>query len=354
MTRPQKVLFLSRRYLPHIGGVEKHIEHISAQMQRRGYEVSLLTEQDDPQEPLYETMAGVNVFRLPLPQQRTAKSAIWCGILKHLSLFWEADVIHIHDVWFWILPIYPWLWLRGKRLFITFHGYEGEQNPTPKARFWHQVAARFSWGNICIGGFHEKWYGVTPSQISFGAVGDLPSKNIDSRSKTGTKHILFAGRLSDDVGILIYLHALRQIAKRTKVHLDVYGDGPQLAEAKELVVQYHLPVTFYGFLAGSQIKWQNYDVAFVSRYLAILEGLRVGLPVISVYNVAIKYDYLLISPFRSWIIAAASASEVVAGWKEIHTPAWQTKQRVAQTWAGQQTWEKLTNQYLLLWKGGMR
>ena len=52
---------------------------------------------------------------------------------------------------------------------MTFHGYEGFEAPNWKQIFWHKLAAWLTKGNICIGDFHKKWYGVKPDFVSYGA-----------------------------------------------------------------------------------------------------------------------------------------------------------------------------------------
>ena len=158
-----KVLLLARLYLPHIGGVEKHIEKISEKLSKK-YNISLITHKYDPRLKDFEIIKGVSVYRLP----NVEKFAVWRWLFFHLSLLKSADIIHIHDVFYWYLPfrlLFPF-----KKVFMTFHGYEGADAPNWKQIFWHRLAALLTQGNICIGGFHQKYYGVKPTFVSYGAV----------------------------------------------------------------------------------------------------------------------------------------------------------------------------------------
>ncbi|KKU93105.1 MAG: Glycosyltransferase, group 1 family protein [Candidatus Amesbacteria bacterium GW2011_GWC1_48_10] len=164
-----KVLFMSRLYYPHIGGVEKHIEKISDILSKR-HEITIVCEQHDPNLPEYEKKGRVKIYRIPLPDgvgEKAKKWWIWKWWLTNLRLIKQADIIHIHDVFFWFLPFR--LPYRSKKVFITFHGYEGFNPPSVRKIFWHKLAEYLTRGNICIGDFHQKWYQVKPDFVSYGA-----------------------------------------------------------------------------------------------------------------------------------------------------------------------------------------
>ena len=93
-----KVLFLSRYKWPRVGGVEKHVHEISKRLEIRGHKIKILTEEEVGKE----------------------KWEIWRNIWKYNDLFDWADVVHIHDVYFWVLFLRPFYWY--KKFFITFHG----------------------------------------------------------------------------------------------------------------------------------------------------------------------------------------------------------------------------------------
>lgn len=129
-----------------------------------------------------------------------------------------------------------------------------------------------------------------------------------------SKTAIFLGRTSDDTGYTEY----QKLAEKFKIKLDVFTDRPNAAEL--------IP---------------NYDYAFVSRYLAILESLAAGVPVFAHYNNKIKFDYLSMAPFINFII-------IFDDYKKVEL---KNKDLVAgQKWAKTQTWEKLASQYDELWQ----
>ncbi|MDO8487816.1 MAG: hypothetical protein Q7S31_00680 [bacterium] len=130
------------------------------------------------------------------------------------------------------------------------------------------------------------------------------------------KKAIFIGRDSPDTGVKEY----RQLAKRMKIKLDVFTNRPNAAEL--------LP---------------RYDIAFVSRYLAILEAMGAGIPVLAHYNNEIKKDYLLMAPFAKFIQTFSDPDNVDLNFS-------QNQIRDGQKWAKTQTWEKLADMYEKLWQ----
>src|SRR5260221_13857597 len=116
-----QLLFLARRYAPHIGGVETHVSRISAVLETKKYHLTVVTERHDASLATKEVVDAVEVQCIPLPNDQTNKWSIWWWVGRHIFLFLSADIIHIHDVFFWILPIYPLLKLSVKKIYMTFH-----------------------------------------------------------------------------------------------------------------------------------------------------------------------------------------------------------------------------------------
>ncbi|MDO8487817.1 MAG: glycosyltransferase family 4 protein [bacterium] len=166
-----RALMMCRLCRPHVGGVEKHVAEICRSLSHKGYEITIICEKHDEKLPDHEEKDGMELYRIPLPSrvgEKSKKWLIWKWWLHHSSLLRQADVIHIHDVFYWFLPFRLPFW--NKKVYMTFHGYEGNDSPTLKQIFWHRIAAGLTQGNICIGDFHKKWYGVKPDDVSYGAV----------------------------------------------------------------------------------------------------------------------------------------------------------------------------------------
>jgi len=345
-----KVVFLVRRYLPSVGGVERHVEFVAKALRelRTDIDLTIITEQHDASLALHEVAEGVHVYRVPVTSSANTKAEIWGWLDEHFELLSSADVIHVHDVFFWLFPS---LLSLNSKVCMTFHGYEPPGPPNWKQRAWHQLAELYSEKNICVGGFHQKWYGVDPSITTFGAVTVNEQRLRSKKTKTPStkkKKLLFVGRLESDTGIWSYLESLARLQKvnaQFQVQLDVIGDGPLRTQLESYVKHSGLPVQFLGPKAVNTQLYQQYDCSLVSGYLTILESLAAGVPVISTYSTALKQDYLCDTPFAKWITVAAPGVELDEAILRSHTLAPE-----ATAWARQQTWQKLAAQYLHVWE----
>src|SRR3989304_6221914 len=67
---------------------------------------------------------GIKIYRINVGKDYWFKKfRIWKEFFKNINLFFSADIVHCHDVFFWYLPfrfIFPF-----KKIYTTFHGYEG-------------------------------------------------------------------------------------------------------------------------------------------------------------------------------------------------------------------------------------
>lgn len=348
-----KILFFCRRFWPEIGGVEKHVFEISKRLIEKGNKVTIVTEwgKGDGGFKGFEVYEGIRIYRIPITtSEKLKKFQIWQWLWKNRKLINEAEIIHCHDVFYWFLPFR--LFYPRKKVFTTFHGYEGSKPPRWNKILAHKIAGWLSNGSIAIGDFHQKWYGVKSDIVSYGAVG-VPRQARDKNRKQDTVfNFCFVGRLAEDTGIMIYLKALKILNERGETHsLIVCGDGPQRQEAKNFVNKNKLKVTFLGFVNDPQKYVFQSKMVFVSRYLGILESLLAKKIIFAVYDSEIKKDYLKLAPFAPWIVIEKDAVALVNKISYFANRPGKGTNNIQKgfAWAKQQTWDKLTNQYLELW-----
>ncbi|HET8632388.1 MAG TPA: glycosyltransferase family 4 protein [Thermomicrobiales bacterium] len=121
-----RVLFVTPYYKPYLGGIERAIEQLGAQLLARGHAVGVLTthyafpRRYQPGLPARETIdGGVEVYRLPSWPHRAppffSVPLVWFpprAIEAALAAF-RPDVIHwVGDGWFWA---HFWCWWYARR-----------------------------------------------------------------------------------------------------------------------------------------------------------------------------------------------------------------------------------------------
>lgn len=340
------ILFFSRLFYPHIGGVEKHIFEIGKILIQKGHKVLVVAEKHDSKLKNFEIINKIGVYRIPILNQGWFKKfEIWSWLIKHKNLIRIADIVHCHDVFFWYLP-FRFLYLR-KSVFTTFHGYEGYPL-RPRDILVRRVSGKLSNGNICIGDFIKKWYGTKPNFVSYGGVNEI---NLSSRSGEKLKiknenSALFIGRLDEQTGIKTYVSAVKLIRKKMpNFKFEIIGDGKY---RKEIEKNFKV----LGFQKDPEKYFQNYNFAFVSRYLSILEAMAAKRLVFAVYDNPLKEDYLRMSPFSKYITISSFSSELAAKISFYSTNLKAKKKMIdeAYAWVKNHTWEEVVNTYSKLWK----
>lgn len=343
------ILFFSRLFYPHIGGVEKHVLEISKSLIKRGHDVVIVTEDLKGKIPRREKMNSIQIYRIPVRISNWLKKfRIWIEIWKLRKLIEDADVIHCHDVFFWYLPfrfLFP-----SKKVFTTFHGYENYPLKQ-KDILIHKISEKLSNGNICIGHYIKKWYGTKPTYTAYGGVRILnfPSsigRQFQISNKIKKESAVFVGRLDEQTGIKTYASAIELIRKRIPdFRFEIIGDGRLRKKTED-------KFRVLGFKENAEKYFQKYNFAFVSRYLSILEAMAAKSLVFAVYDNPLKEDYLRLAPFSRYIIIANSASELVSK-ISFYLDNIKSKEKMienAYVWARKHSWEEMVNMYLKLWR----
>jgi len=346
------ILFFSRLFYPHIGGVEKHVLEISKILVKKRNSVTVLTEQYDNQLKKEDQIDGIKIIRIDNGKDNWFKKfRAWKNIWKYRSLVRKSDILHVHDVFFWYLPfrfLYP-----SKKVFTTFHGYEGNKIPGFKSKLMHKIAEVLSDGNICVGDFLKKWYGTKPDYTTYGGVEILPiNTNTTNKYQLASKRlkILFLGRLEEETGIMEYLKALLMLKNiGTKFELTILGDGKLRRKAEDFSRLNKINAQFQGFVGNVESYLSEADFIFTSRYLGILESLSYKKFVFAHYNNLIKKDYLEMAPFADFISISKDKEEISKNLKDFINGKSKIDVEKVYDWVKTQTWGKMVDTYLKLW-----
>ncbi len=314
------IVFITPSYFPNIGGVEKHVEGIT-RILSRDHRVTIITEQTK------EKNTDKNVIQIPTLgiSQKNKKWVIWKWIFENQKILDDADIIHVHDVMYWLYPYK--LFHPRKKIFITFHGWEGIYPIPFKNIVLHKLNELLATGNICVGDFIAKWYHTKPDQITYGAT-DAPTH--EKKSDSSPKKLLFLGRLAEDTGFRQCLDLYDLHKKDLKWQLIIAGDGPLSRLCPK-------EATHLGFVTDIKSLISQASFVHVSGYLTILESYIQKKVVFASFDNPVKKDYLLMHPMARFININGQISEKFS--------------EEAYNWAISQTWEKLVSQYLAIWQG---
>lgn len=339
-----KIICISPCYSPSLGGVETHVRQVAEHLVELGHVVTVFTTQSDPASPLSETIDGVQIERLP-ESSVGHKVKTWQWIRQRRAQLLEADSIHVHDVGWWLVPVL--LRLR-KKLFITFHGWEGQWPIRWQAKVHRWLIAKAFRASIHIGDWIKEFYWDTPQLVLYGGVAkrikpsqaDLHSIESDKRLK-----IVFLGRLVNENAVAEYCRLAEQLEQNgLKVSITWVGDGPLKKQCRA-----YGEVT--GMVRQPQRQLRQADVVWSSSYLSILSAQALGKPVWALWDNELKHRYLASLPNHLGLTVAGSADSL---WRKVYDPAtmgWRAtavRGQCSSDWPP--TWDEVTQQYLSFWK----
>ncbi|MEK7169152.1 MAG: glycosyltransferase [Patescibacteria group bacterium] len=239
-----KILFIAKHKWPSIGGVERHVRAVGDRLQGIGYRVNTISEEDIKQ-------PKIKIIGLLY---------IWYWLFKNRKLITGCNLVHIHDVFIWYLPfrfLYP-----KKKVFITFHGWEGKW-PIPMWNILNKKLASFLCnGSIAVGNYIEKWYGVKSNYVIYGGITRL--RKTSARQAKNT--IVWLGRQDEDTGI-----------KEFRQWLMVNGQS--------------LKVTYVTNVKNPEKYLKTAEYCVPSGYLSYLEAKSYGCKILTFANNPLKEDY---------------------------------------------------------------
>lgn len=338
-----EIVFVTPKYAPSVGGVETHVQRVATDLQRRGHKVVVLTTQTGD-EPVGDLIDGVEVVRMP-KVVIGSKIKTWQWLWQQRVTLVDADVVHVHDVGWWLLPVLP---LIQKKLFVTFHGWEGEWPIRWQAKLHRWLLSVVAQRTVHIGDWIAQYYWDEPSLVLYGGV-DAPIRvtNKTQITNKGKKviRIVFLGRLTNENAIAEYCKLSKQmLQKKLPFSLSWVGDGPQAKQCKKL-----------GMVTGMVDKPETYvakaDVVWASSYLSILLARSLGKPVWGLWQHQLKRDYLQSLPNKEAMFMADSATSLLEQVVSDSGKQWRTaaiSQHFSKNWPP--TWHTIATQYEQLWQ----
>jgi glycosyltransferase involved in cell wall biosynthesis len=345
-----KILFIAPNYLPHIGGVEKHLDNLCKEMLKDNHNITILVQKFDNSYKDYEKDENLEIIRIDRSDNKIIRRL---NLLKYMIVnvksILKYDIIHFHDYstfWSYGLGVFPILKLFGKKIFITFHGWEGDVPPRKGVIIKRRLIEKLTTANISVGHFISKWYGTKADIVSYGGV-----DKVEDLSKNKEDYILFVGRLAPDTGIFDYIKAWEIVSKNTNLDYVICGDGILREEIELYIKEHNIPrVVFKGFVSDVQNYIKDAKVIFTAGYLGILEAFSYKKNVIATYDNELKKDYLEMIPNHEkmmWVVDA-EIDNIVNVFNEAIED--NIKKEVAYQYSLENSWEKVKKDYYRLWK----
>lgn len=308
-----KILEITHRFPPSIGGSQKHVLAISQALTALGHEVTVLTSmslaQDDvrglgarglifknsyPKLPTEETVNGIKVYRFKSAWQfftwlQTPDLRLW--IDQHLD---EYDVVHTHGYTF----MEPWYALgktRIRRVHTAHDLTQPHANPIFRLGMWKY---NIFWGKRLLAA-QDALIALTEENRTDYRVLGVPDNKIDlipngvdyERFQSDPTHkpegleILFVGRLVEYKGAQHILNAMPEILKHHHdAHLTIVGEdqgyGQKLiALARKLDIE--KSISFVG-----QVKDRELTTYYRKAHFFVLPSISEGFGLVALEAIA--------------------------------------------------------------------
>jgi glycosyltransferase involved in cell wall biosynthesis len=346
-----RILMLSPKLYPHIGGVEKHVLRVSEELTKQGHEIVVITAKEKQEDLEFEKFHDITILRI-----QNSRIQMWLYLLKNRYLINQSDIIHCHDYstfYYWFMP-FRFIY-RKKPVFITFHGYEGKIPIPYKVKIIRLITEKLTRGNICIGDFIPKWYGTNPSIVLYGGV-DIPDHpdNAASRSEPELNSAVFIGRLEKDTGILEYISALDILKDHYHCEFSghICGDGSFRELIEKTLIEQNIKFEVLGFIEKPEVYYEQCRFAFVSGYLGILEAMAHRRMIFNIASDPLKEDYLRLIPNAEQMMVTTNSAEELAE-KIFHY--YKNPEEIrpfednAYEFAKKRSWKSVADEYLRLW-----
>ncbi len=245
-TMIKRILFVTPRYLPSVGGVQNHVYQVSRRLARSGIDVTVLTTNPGKRLPAEEIMDDVRIRRVPAwPANADYYFAPQMyPIIRNGS--W--DIIHVQSYHTFVAPLAMWAARRSGMPYVTtFHGGGHSSQLRNSIRGMQQMMLRPFLARadklIAISDFEiplfSKRLRIPKTQFTLiPNGGDLPDLAQEESIPVDNGLIVSIGRLEQYKGHHRVITALPKILeRRPDAHLWIAGAGPYESKLRELAQQ---------------------------------------------------------------------------------------------------------------------
>ena len=242
-TRSLRILLVSARYVPDIGGTEIHTKELAERLARRGHHVTVLTTDLEHEAPPCELINGVQVRRVRAwPSGRDYYFAP--GIFRAVTQG-DWDIVHLQGYHTFVAPM-TMLAARHARLpyLVAFHsgGHSSRLRRALRRPQRWLLRPLLASAEFLVGGssaeahFFQRALHLPPERFRvIPIVAHLPVVAPPEPASDGRTLIVSVGRLERYKGHHRLIEALPLILERVpNIHLRIAGDGPYLSALQRL------------------------------------------------------------------------------------------------------------------------
>lgn len=296
-TNPLRVLLVTARYFPYMGGIETHVYEVARRLAKFNVDTTVLTTDPKGHAPSFENADGVKIRRVPaLPRDRDYYLA---PDIYRVVREGNWDVVHCQGVHTFVPPLTMLACRRANIPYVvTFHtgGHSSRLRNAFRSVQWTVLrpllarARRFIAVSKFEQTFFSEWLQLPPESFDFIPNGsDLPriEKPIPN---TDEPLIISIGRLERFKGHHRVIAALPFVLEQSpRARLMILGSGPYERELRHLARQMNvaervefkmIPVgeraRMAETLAGASLVTLLSDAE--SNPVAIMEALALGRP----------------------------------------------------------------------------
>ena len=295
-----RILIVTPRYFPFIGGVENHVYQVSSRLARLGIDTTILTTDTTGQLPITENVEGVKIRRV---RSWPARADYYFAPDIYRMISQERwDIVHVQSYHTLVAPLAMFAaWQAKVPYIVTFHGGGHSSRLRHSLRGVQQWllrpllrrAARL----VAIAQFEiplfSKRLGVPQNKITLIPNGaDLPDIPTIERDIVDENLIVSIGRLERYKGHQRVIAAMPEIlARRPDLRLWIAGAGPYESALRDLArrlgVQHRVDIHAIPATERKQMARELSKAALVillSEYethpIAALEASALGRPVL--------------------------------------------------------------------------
>ncbi len=237
-SRKLRVLMVTPRYFPHMGGVENHVYQVARRLAHAGTEVTVLTTDPTQQLKAEEEMAGVRIRRVRAwPAER---DFYFAPQIAQIIRQGGWDLVHLQSYHTLVAPMAMYAAWRARIPYIvTFHGGGHSQDWRNHMRGLQQRLLRPLLAGaqrlVAVANFEVNYYGrrlgLTPERFVLIPNGcDLAPSNLPAATTPGTL-LMSVGRLERYKGHHRMIAAMPYIlAHYPDARLRIVGEGPYKGE----------------------------------------------------------------------------------------------------------------------------